>query len=293
MTLNQTLKSSTGFTLIEVIVAGALLAGVSLAAVKIFSEQKMAQRRVELDRILDNHISSLKSILNVKANCDATLQTGNVVNCSPGYGPEFVGPCSKAKNNFGVMNSAKSDFPTTITSLRMRKNNINRATNFEKIPLFEQPKHTTLTVFSKKTKPDFEALSCIRFDGQPQLLVMGSGSTENRKKALLYNPADHQVHVLFDTSDYDFLEHCLALTGGADLNIEAVCSDQNNLYIFQRGNINRFHGVLVFDEGDNPELCQIKSDPSPTNIYRRIKNLTLKGLIESRIQDVINGDNPF
>jgi hypothetical protein len=63
-----------------------------------------------------------------------------------------------------------------------RKNNINRATNFEKIPLFEQPKHTTLTVFSKKTKPDFEALSCIRFDGQPQLLVMGSGSTENRKK---------------------------------------------------------------------------------------------------------------
>lgn len=48
-----------------------------------------------------------------------------------------------------------------------RKNNINRATNFEKIPLFEQPKHTTLTVFSKKTKPDFEALSCIRFDGQP------------------------------------------------------------------------------------------------------------------------------
>ena len=123
MTLNQTLKSSTGFTLIEVIVAGALLAGVSLAAVKIFSEQKMAQRRVELDRILDNHISSLKSILNVKANCDATLQTGSVVNCTPVPGPAFVEPCSKAKNNFAVMNSAKSDFPSTLTSLKMRKSN--------------------------------------------------------------------------------------------------------------------------------------------------------------------------
>ena len=153
-----------------------------------------------------------------------------------------------------------------------RKNNINRATNFEKIPLFEQPKHTTLTVFSKKTKPDFEALSCIRFDGQPQLLVMGSGSTENRKKALLYNPADHQVHVLLDTSDYDFLEHCLALTGGADLNIEAVCSDQNNLYIFQRGNINRFHGVLVFD------LIQIQNGKSLECALKKSFNLTLPEL---------------
>ena len=86
-----------------------------------------------------------------------------------------------------------------------RKNNINRATNFEKIPLFEHSEYTTLRMFSKKTKPDFEALSCIHFDGQPQLLVMGSGSTENRKKALLYNPVNNQVHVLLDTSDYDFL----------------------------------------------------------------------------------------
>ena len=153
-----------------------------------------------------------------------------------------------------------------------RKNNINRATNFEKIPLFEHSEYTTLRMFSKKTKPDFEALSCIRFDGQPQLLVMGSGSTENRKKALLYNPVNNQVHVLLDTSDYDFLEHCLALTGGADLNIEAVCSDQNNLYIFQRGNINRFHGVLVFD------LIKLQNGKSLESSLKNSFNLTLPEL---------------
>ena len=70
-----------------------------------------------------------------------------------------------------------------------QKNSISRATVFEKIPLFESSKQIALSAFSKEAKPDFEALSSIIFDGQPQLLVMGSGSTENRKKALLYNPA--------------------------------------------------------------------------------------------------------
>jgi hypothetical protein len=120
-------------------------------------------------------------------------------------------------------------------------------TIFEKIPLFEQLAHIPLVPLSKAVKPDFEALTCIEFNGQRQLLVMGSGSTENRKQALLFNPANHQISTLINPVDYHFLATSHVLTGGADLNIEAVCSDHQHLYIFQRGNINRHHGVLLFD----------------------------------------------
>lgn len=127
------------------------------------------------------------------------------------------------------------------------KNSITSNTVFEKIPLFEQLAHIQLVPLTKAEKPDFEALTCIEMNGQKKLLVMGSGSTENRKQALLFNPANHQIRTLINAVDYNFLAKNHALTGGADLNIEAVCSDNQNLYIFQRGNINRHHGALVFD----------------------------------------------
>ncbi|USA48349.1 hypothetical protein NDN11_15020 [Acinetobacter sp. C26M] len=128
-----------------------------------------------------------------------------------------------------------------------RNNKMVSATVFEKVPLSEPSEQIPLVALSKAKKPDFEALSCISLDGQQQLLVMGSGSTENRKQALLYNPFNNQISIFLDAIDYHFLEDSVELTGGAELNIEAVCSDHRHLYIFQRGNINRHHGVLVFD----------------------------------------------
>ena len=68
------------------------------------------------------------------------------------------------------------------------KNQITTHTEFEKIPLFEQLAHIPLVPLSKAEKPDFEALTCIEMNGQQKLLVMGSGSTENHKQALLFNP---------------------------------------------------------------------------------------------------------
>ncbi|MFN3905519.1 MAG: DUF6929 family protein [Acinetobacter junii] len=149
------------------------------------------------------------------------------------------------------------------------KNKITATTTFEKVPLLESSEQEALTVLSKAEKPDFEALSCIIFNEQLHLLVMGSGSTEKRKQALLYNPSNHQVQTLLDKLDYDYLQHCVALTGGADLNIEAVCSDNHHLYIFQRGNINHFHGVLVFG------LEKIQAHKSLENALIRSFNLTL------------------
>lgn len=149
------------------------------------------------------------------------------------------------------------------------KNKITATTTFEKVPLLESSEQEALTVLSKAEKPDFEALSCIIFNEQLHLLVMGSGSTEKRKQALLYNPSNHQVKTLLDKLDYDYLQNSVALTGGADLNIEAVCSDSHHLYIFQRGNINHFHGVLVFD------LEKIQAHKSLENALIRSFNLTL------------------
>ena len=149
------------------------------------------------------------------------------------------------------------------------KNKITATTTFEKVPLLESSEQEVLTVLSKAEKPDFEALSCIIFNEQLHLLVMGSGSTEKRKQALLYNPSNHQVQTLLDKLDYDYLQNSVALTGGADLNIEAVCSDNHHLYIFQRGNINHFHGVLVFD------LEKIQAHKSLENALIRSFNLTL------------------
>lgn len=149
------------------------------------------------------------------------------------------------------------------------KNKITATTTFEKVPLLESSEQEALTVLSKAEKPDYEALSCIIFNEQLHLLVMGSGSTEKRKQALLYNPSNHQVQTLLDKLDYDYLQHCVALTGGADLNIEAVCSDNHHLYIFQRGNINHFHGVLVFG------LEKIQAHKSLENALIRSFNLTL------------------
>lgn len=149
------------------------------------------------------------------------------------------------------------------------KNKITATTTFENVPLFESSEQEALNILSKAEKPDFEALSCIIFNEKLHLLVMGSGSTEKRKQALLYNPSNHQVQTLLDKLDYDYLQHCVALTGGADLNIEAVCSDNHHLYIFQRGNINHFHGVLVFG------LEKIQAHKSLENALIRSFNLTL------------------
>ncbi|GAC1606897.1 MAG: hypothetical protein NVS3B3_08280 [Aquirhabdus sp.] len=149
------------------------------------------------------------------------------------------------------------------------KNHITSNTEFEKIPLFEQLLHIPLVTLCKAEKPDFEALTCIEINGQQKLLVMGSGSTENRKQALLYNPANHQIRTLINAVDYNFLAKNQALTGGADLNIEAVCADNQNLYIFQRGNINRHHGVLVFD------LTQIQEGKSLEKSLVNALNLQL------------------
>ena len=55
------------------------------------------------------------------------------------------------------------------------------------------------------------------------------------------------------------------------------------------------HGLPAFiflDEGDNPPLYQLQSHPTQNNFFRNTGG-TLQTLIESRIQNYLEGYNPF
>ena len=115
---------------------------------------------------------------------------------------------------------------------------------FQPIPLRSD---IPLTPMPKAVKPDFEAMTVLSRNGKDYLLIIGSGSTAKRMQGVLFDPATHAVTTLLDQHDYAFLAQNTALTQGTDLNIEATCTYGAQLYLFQRGNINRHHGVLYFD----------------------------------------------
>lgn len=49
---------------------------------------------------------------------------------------------------------------------------------------------------------------------------------------------------------------------------------------------------IFLDEGDNPQLNQLEDSPTQSNYYRRVGG-TLQGLLESRIQNYLEGYDPF
>lgn len=62
-----------GFSIMEVMVGGAILGGVVLAGARMFKDQKLAQRRVETDAALNTFHQSLVKIMHNANNCNATL----------------------------------------------------------------------------------------------------------------------------------------------------------------------------------------------------------------------------
>ncbi len=89
--IDTTFFKQSGFSLMEMMVGGAILIGASLAAIKMFSDQKSAQKRIAMDRVLDSHIGMLKMSLATRPSCNETL---------------------------GVSMTPLSAFPSTISSIR-------------------------------------------------------------------------------------------------------------------------------------------------------------------------------
>jgi prepilin-type N-terminal cleavage/methylation domain-containing protein len=72
-----------GFTLPEVMIGGAIIAGVALAGASLFKDQSRAQARVQHDQTLNQFHASLAKTFENSVNCNATL--------SPYYGLATVG----------------------------------------------------------------------------------------------------------------------------------------------------------------------------------------------------------
>lgn len=68
------LKSQRGFSLTEIMVGGAVLAGVALAGAKLLKDQKFAQKSVEHDQKLALFHSNLIKTLSETAHCNATMR---------------------------------------------------------------------------------------------------------------------------------------------------------------------------------------------------------------------------
>lgn len=69
------LAAQNGFTLPEMMIGGAIIAGVALAGASLFKDQSRAQSRVEHDQILAQFHASVAKTLENSVNCNATLSS--------------------------------------------------------------------------------------------------------------------------------------------------------------------------------------------------------------------------
>jgi hypothetical protein len=113
-------------------------------------------------------------------------------------------------------------------------------------------------VLVKAEKHDSEAMISYEENGENLLLILGSGSKENRKKAKLINAGNGELIETYDLTDFYKLVMEEAKLDEEDLNIEAAAVLDNKFYIFNRGK-NRMISLKLtkfidFLKGDLNEL---------------------------------------
>jgi hypothetical protein len=67
------LKSRTGFSLMEVMIGGSILAGVALAGAQLYRNQRLAQKKLELEQKLSTFHMTVQKFMNSAAHCNATM----------------------------------------------------------------------------------------------------------------------------------------------------------------------------------------------------------------------------
>lgn len=80
----NSIKGNAGFSLPEVMIGGAILAGVALTAATLFKDQTKAQQRINFDQQLNQFHGTLTKMLDNVHNCNATY--------SSAYGSTSIGP---------------------------------------------------------------------------------------------------------------------------------------------------------------------------------------------------------
>ncbi len=83
-----------GFSITEVMVGGAILAGVALGGARMFKDQKTGQKKVELDATLNAFHASVVKVMNDAKNCNATLNTSYNASSAGWIQPDGIYLCS-------------------------------------------------------------------------------------------------------------------------------------------------------------------------------------------------------
>ena len=132
-----------------------------------------------------------------------------------------------------------SDNSSFLYEYSMNENKLN------KIALVENPSEN----IPKKEKPDFESITLER----SRISILGSGSTENRKKIISYSLKSKEIKVSDFTKPYDSLMKISGITR-ENLNIEGFIYSKNKVLLFQRGNgESSINGVFEI-KSDNSEI---------------------------------------
>ncbi len=145
-----------------------------------------------------------------------------------------------------------SDNSTYLYEYNLDSNELN------KIALVEKPEEN----ITKKDKPDFESMA---LSGN-KLIVLGSGSTENRNNAKSYHLESKEIKTI-DFSKYFESFKKIASLFNDELNIEGLIIGSDKFLFFQRGNsINASNGIFILDKITNEVEFKTISLPKLNNI---------------------------
>ncbi len=139
-------------------------------------------------------------------------------------------------------------------------------TNFnvlEKVALLKKEKLSDDPI-EKKHKPDFEAMTFAKINGEDILFIFGSGSKPKKRDKLIVIFPERQHAVKRFSLEY--LYNTLRENEIGEehkLNIEAAATNNTTLYLFHRGNISGKNLVFSFSLNDFADYVLTESDCIP------------------------------
>ncbi len=128
---------------------------------------------------------------------------------------------------------------------------------------------------SKDEKIDLEASTIIHREGKPFLLIVGSGSKENREKLVML-PLPYSKNSLPDTIDNTAFIKQLIETEIDEVNLEGVASTKEAIIFANRANIKNPINHLIFTASSFPDTAA-----SSSAIIRKLilpNNKTIAGI---------------
>jgi hypothetical protein len=137
---------------------------------------------------------------------------------------------------------------------------------------------------SKDEKIDLEASTIIHREGKPFLLIVGSGSKENREKLVML-PLPYSKNSLPDTIDNTAFIKQLIETEIDEVNLEGVASTKEAIIFANRANIKNPINHLIFTASSFPDTAA-----SSSAIIRKLilpNNKTIAG-ISGLAYDAVN-----